>query len=236
MKNLKNTSTTTSTTTSNSTTNSNSNMKQKLWQISLYDNTSEFDWLSLKDKYIVKQYEQLQWYIKAYKKDILNTAQNKVLQTGYTDIIGGKVNGKELSKIKLDNIEVFNTNIEMERIWKIEYWILPLRKSKQQKEWVKTNKKTIGKINTQQQLNNNVEMRMSGQKERSPLDYIENKYRAERLKTIVKDNVHLIIGHQKEKEKLIKAYNKKQYANKLLDSVEHKKFEIKQLIYSLDNI
>ena len=215
-------------------------VKKWFW-ISLYDN-DQSGLLSKKEKYLVKQYEQLQGYVKAYKKDVLNTAQNKVIHTWYTDIIGWKVNGKELAKIKMDNIEVFNTNVELERLGKLEHWILPLRKSKQQKQWVKENAKTtrkkswIGKINTQQQLNNNVNMCMSWQKNISPLDYVENKYRSERLQDIVKDNIHLILWYKKEKEKLQKAYNKKQYANKLMDSVEYKKFEIKQLVYWLDSI
>lgn len=208
---------------------------QKLWQVSLYS-IDKFDALTQKEKYLVKQYKQLQGYVKAYKKDILNTAQNKVIHTGYTDIIWWKVNWKELAKIKMDNIEVFNTNVELEWLGKLENWIIPLRKSQQQKDWIKNNSKSIGKISTQQQLNNNVDFCMSWHKNISPLEYVENKYKVEKLQEIVKDNIHLIIGYKKEKKKLQKAYNKKQYANKLLDNVEYKKFQIKQLVYSLDKM
>ena len=209
--------------------------QKKVWfWISLYNSTSEIEWLSKKEKYLVKQYEQLQGYIKAYKKDVLNTAQNKVVYTGYTSITGEKVNGKELAKIKLDNIEVYSTNVELERLGKLEHWILPLRKSKQQKQRAKENSKAIGKISTQQQINKKVEFCMSGYKEQTPLDILDNKYKASILKKRVNENITLILWYKKLNAQLQKAYKNKKhwrYTQKLLEKKDYKQFEIVQTIF-----
>lgn len=208
---------------------------KKLWKVSLYNSTNEIDWLTKKEKYLVKQYEQVQWYIKAYKKDVLNTAQNKVIYTGYTSITGEKVNGKELAKIKLDNIEVYSTNVELERLTKMEYWILPLRKSKQQKQRSKENSKAIWKISTQQQLNNKVELKMSWQKNLTPLDILENKYKVSILKNRVNENITLILWYKKLNSQLQKAYRQKKhwrYTQKLLGKKDYKQFEIMKTVFA----
>jgi hypothetical protein len=211
---------------------------QKLWQITLYTSTSEIDWLSKKEKYLVKQYEQVQGYIKAYKKEIYSGV-NPDSQSWLIDTKDRKkwvFSGNELKKIKLDNIEVYSTNVELERLGKLEQWILPLRKSQQQKQRVKENSKTIWKISTQQQLNNNVDMCMSWQKNISPLDYVENKYRAEILTQKTKENIHLILWYKKLKEKLAKAYKNKKNHRTIIEKMERTKFDIKQEVFIIDNI
>jgi hypothetical protein len=177
-------------------------MEKKLGSISLYDN--QYETLTKKEKYLVKQYNQLQWYIKQYKKDIFNSAKGNAIATWNIDMHGQKVNWKELQKIKLDNIEVFNTNVELERLGKLEHWIIPLRKSSQQKERAKKN---IDKVSTQQQVNKGVDINMWNNMGWTPLDYIENKYQAERLTEIVKQEVQSI-QNRKSLNTKAKAYYK----------------------------
>lgn len=181
------------------------NTTKKLWQITLYDNVDEFDWLSLKEKHLVKQYEQLQGYVKSYKKEMYSwvNPDSQFWEVNVKDRRWWVFTKWELRKIKLDNIEVFNSNVELERLGKLEHWILPLRKSQQQKQRVKNN---VKKLSTQQQINNNVDMRMSWLIPLSPLDYVENKYRAEILKQKTKENINIILRYKKIKEKLAKAY------------------------------
>lgn len=182
-------------------------------------------WLSLygdseytkKEKHIEKIYNNINWYVKQYKKEVFNTAKNP-LTTWNVDNKGQKMDWKELYKIKLDNIEVYHTNILLKLSWKLEAWIVPLRNSKQQEARAKKN---IKKFSSQGVVNNWVNLKMHWLTTETPLDYIEKKYQKEVLKNKVIENKDIVYRIQKINKEIVKArkenknrqnlYNEKNY-------------------------
>lgn len=164
------------------------------WQKAYISNSQP---LTKKDKHLLKQYNQLNWYIKQYKKQVFEWV-NPDKQDWEIKLDMKKTNGAYVDKLqKLDNVEVYATNVLNDMSYLLSNWILPMYTSKQQKQFCK---QAGHRISTKQKTTK--EVFLNGTDTRTPLEII-NYYRENKIYDKLIDTQE---ENFKELERLYKKY------------------------------